>query len=368
MKVGIMTYHHSKRSYGACLQAFALANVCKKYVSQVELVNYQNDYEKKAYKRGSGSLLTEAKRLVNFLARVIVYSAWYSPYNNISFLDSFYGCVSKDMYHNIDDLKNLHYDALITGSDQVWNPEITGGIDEAFFLNFSDARKRISYAASMGSYSLDQNEKNQYKKLLSNFTSISVREDFAKKQLQELTEKDIKVVLDPTLLLDHSEWKERIPDLCEVNKPEKYILTFFVTHGFTSYSSSVKKYSEELSLPIWNIQAHRRKYNGVDRVVQTPTIGEFLQLIQNASLIITNSFHGTAFSIIFHKDFVSLVNADNPTRVKNLLDILNLSERINVPVESLEDCINYDEVDTILDPLRKESETWLKDWLLQSEA
>ena len=112
---------------------------------------------------------------------------------------------------------------------------------------------------------------------------------------------------------------------------------------------------------MWNVQSHSRKVSGVDRVIQAPTVGEFLRLIKNADLIITNSFHGVAFSINFNKAFVPLLNAKNPARVQNLLQKLELSELIGVSPDKALDFIQYEAVNKRLEMLREESVKWFED-------
>ena len=363
MKIGIITYHHARKSYGACLQALALSRVCARYAS-TEIINFENPYEQREIKDIGVSLITKIRRRAVYLVKAFIYQSRKNPYSNISKLDSLYGCVSQRIFHSADEMNSIGYDVLITGSDQVWNPEITGGVEKAFLLDFGQASRRISYAASMGSHHLTEFEKDVYRNCLSRFSAISVREEFAKKELQGLTEKDIFVAADPTMLLNVNEWKSIFPELQETSSEGDYILTFFVTHGFSSYSEKVSSYADRLKLPIWNDQHHNKQYPHVDKIIQAPSISEFLSLIQNASLVITNSFHGTAFAIYFHKRFVSLVNKGNASRVENLLTRLNLVDRIDLPLSSVDKEIDYTEVDDVMEKIRCESKDWLKNAII----
>lgn len=359
MKIGIITYHHARKSYGACLQALALSKVCSRY-GHTEIINFENSFEQSDVKDNNVSIIVKAKRHGLFWARAILYNAAKNPYKDIRKLDKIYGCVSDKLFYSAEEMNEVKYDILITGSDQVWNPEITGGIEKAFLLDFGNPEKRISYAASMGSHHLSDFEKEIYKKCLSQFYEISVREEFAKKELQSLTDKDIFIAADPTMLLNVDEWKKIFPELQGKATKGSYILTFFVTHGITNYKEKVCSYAEKLDLPVWNVQHHNKKYPYVDRIIQAPSIPEFLSLIQNASLIITNSFHGTAFAIYFHKRFISLVNRGNASRVENLLKRLNLVDRIDLPLSAIEKEINYMEVDENMKKIKDESLTWLE--------
>ncbi|MCH1982935.1 polysaccharide pyruvyl transferase family protein [Ruminococcus sp. OA3] len=365
MKIGIATIHHAKFSYGACLQAVAMVKLCQNFSDRVEIINYENIYEQTELKTKNVSFIKKIKQCANFYARMYLYDMRKNPYRDSSKLDSLYGCVTKK-YHSVFELKDLQYDVLVCGSDQIWNPEIMGEIDPFFLLDFGKAKRRISYAASMGSYEINDREKILLSSYLKNFTAISVREEHAKRQLQSLTDKKIQVVSDPTLLLNRGDWEACFPDELSYKKKDsqKYILCFFVWSGISLYMEEVKKYAKELNLPIWNIQSHSKRTNGVDQVIQAPTVGEFLSLLDNAELIITNSFHGVAFSLNLNKKFIPILNMKNPERVKNLLDNLGLEQLINVEPKEVMNMIDYDQVNFRMQQLRDKSFQWLKNAII----
>ena len=148
----------------------------------------------------------------------------------------------------------MSYDILIAGSDQIWNPLITGGLDSVFLLQFGNASKRISVASSLGSNKPTEEEENIFRKAFEDFSSISVREQYAKNCLQSLTNKNIKVLMDPTFLFNKNEWinllgkKSKLFDL-----KEKYILTYFISGKKSSYQDRVLEYSKKLNCPVWSI-------------------------------------------------------------------------------------------------------------------
>lgn len=364
MKIGIITFHHATYSYGAMLQALATCLVCKNYTSDVELINYENQYEQRGVKAKGATWHVRLQRLINYWMRMYIYSGRKNPFLHSSNIDKVYERVSPQ-YHDLAQMSDLEYDVLITGSDQVWNPQITGYIDPAFFLNFGKADKRISYAPSMGTYAIPEQEMETFRRLLSHYDAISVREQFAKEQLQPLCQQEIKVVIDPTLLLTKEQWLQHfnIIDRPDSNT-EPYILTFFVGAGLDSYWDEVEAYKDYYQLPIWNIQAHKRKSKHTDRVVFVPSVKEFLQLINGAAVIITNSFHGTAFSINFGKEFIPILARKNPARVQNLLNKVGLEDRIKVPTSKLSNPINYQQVWERLNDLREDSLTWLDNKIL----
>ena len=366
MKIGIATIHHAKYSYGAYLQAIAMLKLCQRFSDDVEIINYENPYEQMEVKAKNASFAQKLKQYLNYWARLYLYDMRKNPYRDSAKLDQLYGCVTKK-YSRLSELNELEYDVLVCGSDQIWNPQIMGQIDPFFMLGFGKAHKRISYAASMGSYIPTDAEKEEMKRYLEKFTSVSVREEHAKEQLQPLTGHPIQVVADPTLLLNRSQWETCFPQELSGKKPprERYILCFFVWKGISTYMDDVKKYAQETGLPVWNVQAHSKRTAGVDRVIQAPTVGEFLRLLDNAELIITNSFHGVAFSLNLNKDFVPILNAKNPARVKNLLHTLELEHLIGIAPDRAIGRIDYPAVNQKLDEVREASFQWFKKAMLE---
>lgn len=359
MKIGIVTIQHAKYSYGAILQALATNIICQRYSDEVDIINYENYYEQKGIKSIGSGIINRIKRSLNYYCRMYIYGGYKNPYIDSRNIDAIYPSITARCYTSIQEMNNLDYDILITGSDQVWNPVITGGLDPVYFLNFANPRKKISYASSMGSYILKDAEKTTVRNYLSSYYGVSVRENFAKDQLSVLYDKEIKVVLDPTLLLDKNQWLDYFK-IKPQNKVEKYILTFFVTSGIDSYWSDIEQYADYYKLPIWNIQSHNHKSSHVDKVISTPKVDDFLALIENAEVIITNSFHGTAFAINFNKEFVPVLARKNPQRVVNLLEELGLSNRINISEVELNHPIDYDSVNKRLEELRSDSINWLE--------
>lgn len=358
MNIGIITFHHARYSYGAILQTLATCLVCKQFSSEVELINYENDYEQKGIKNQRSSFTDKIRKAMNYMIRMYIFSGRKNPFLHKKNIDKIYESLSP-FYRDLEQMNNLKYDVLITGSDQVWNPQITGGLDPAFFLRFGIAQKRISYASSMGTYRIPINEQESFTNLLKGYDAISVREKFAKEQLQPLCEQEIKIVLDPTLLLTKESWLQYF-GIKENKERSSYILTFFVGAGLENYWEEVYPYVESYCLPVWNIQSHKHKSKHTDKVLFVPSVKEFLQYINDATVVITNSFHGTAFSINFGKEFIPILAKANPARVQNLLNEVNLSDRINMPVSKLKSKIDYQAVWKCLDEKREDSISWLK--------
>lgn len=359
-KIGIITFHKSK-SYGAVLQAYATLQVIKKMGYDAEFVDYTNYYEqnrKKILKKGINGLYSFLKcRVKEIMFRDKYWEE--KAFGNI--LDIYdYSC-SKIKSSNIQDFKKIKYDTIIVGSDQVWNPNITNGIDETYLLNFGVTLNRISYASSMGSYKLNESEKEIYIKNLQKFSFISVRELYSKNELQDLTDKNIKIVIDPTMLLTTNDWNTLINKFVSNSKEiqQKYILSFFVGGTTDTYQEYIDYVKKELGLPAWNIHINLHQRFGIDKTLAGVTVPEFINYIKNASFIITDSFHGTVFSLLFKKNFLPLNNVLNPVRVKELLNKFGISDRLN-NLKKINNEINYKKVNDILEKNREDSFSWLR--------
>lgn len=236
-----------------------------------------------------------------------------------------------DIEYNLDDKRylNNHYQAFVTGSDQIWSPLETI-FSKHYYLDFVDEHNsKISYAPSMGQSVCSEEIKAIIKPLLKDFEYISVRENQGKQILSELTDKEIKVVLDPTLLLSKDDWSEIVPNKIIKNK---YFFTYFVGNN-AWYSDYLEKNENIKKMKIFSLDNDFNLYLNGKVFKKNISPEEFLSLIKYAEYVVTDSFHGTIFSIIFEKDFVCLKrfedNAKNNqnSRLYNLLKIVDLEER-----------------------------------------
>ena len=338
-KVGVITFHDSI-NYGALLQTYALQRVIGELGYVAEVINYHNTNENNNHLNKLRSFTWH-----NFLRPI--FGGNLRRRRSNQFRIKYYR-LSKQYNSRIDIVTSPPiYDAYITGSDQVWNPNITGG-DASYFLDFAPKKAiKISYAASFGIEYIPQDYIDEFTILLNNLDSISVREINAKKIINSLPiTKQIKVVLDPTLLIDSNKWEELIAeDKDEVN--EKYILCYYmpgnkeICNGIKSIAS---KLSKETGLEVINIgkkEYSKLKFWERNYIEEGPL--EFLRLFKNAEYVVTNSFHGTAFSIIFNKQFYIpiKVNSDETkrlnSRIISLLSLLDLKTQL----------IPYNDVDKV---------------------
>ena len=355
-KIGIVTFFKAN-NYGVCLQAIATSEFLKNKGYDVDIINYINPYEHRIFKWSYRENDKITGYITSFLKNILLgkkryYNKGFKNVNN-------YYHLTEPCATNIEQLQDMEYDILIAGSDQIWNPLITGGLDQVFLLQFGNAAKRISVASSLGSNKPTEEEQMIFRQAFEKFSYISVREQYAKNCLQCLTNKNIKVLMDPTFLFNKNEWinllgkKSKLFDL-----KEKYILTYFISGKKSSYQDRVLEYSKKLNCPVWSIQFSNYTWKVTEKKILGASIEDFIALFMNAQLILTDSFHGTAFSINLNRNFVPFKHSENPLRIINLLQNLGISERLDMPAEEYKD-VDYKEVNKKLELLREDSKEWL---------
>ena len=345
MKVGIITFQRAY-NYGAVLQAYALCQKINSLGFSCEVIDYHCEKFERDYKKISifkaGSIREFISAIVNGKTRNKKRAKF------IDFVEREISLSPQKYYcENIIDSNN-EYDVFITGSDQVWNLNLTDE-DWNFFLAFVRLeKKKISYAASIVAIDNDKEIENKIKNCLDSFSRITLRENSGVKYLLSLGYNSTKLVLDPTLLLTKEEWTELGKKYSMgMLLPKDYLLAYFVS---------------PTNLPIVLINYTHRK---VDAVINLTTVspGQFVRLFMNATMVITNSFHGTAFSINLNKDFLYVLNIEKPEkneRINTLVNLLELSER-DFRFADINNEIDWTKVNKKLNKLRSESINILRD-------
>lgn len=319
MKIGILTFH-SSNNFGALLQAYALKEAVKRMGKDVEVLNYRQPYlvnQRKIVVIDTKSVLALLKSIlftISHLPKRIVnikFARFRKKHLNLS----------KTIFNHATKIKG--YDTYIAGSDQVWNTRITKG-DLAYFLPFCSAQQgKIAYAASIGEDTVTDEHRAILKSNINNFNHISVREESAVEVLQEFTDKKIWHVLDPVLLLDHKAWSQLARSRTE---KEKYLLIYRVFEDEEVYKVA-RIVAKKLNMQVRYINNYREdKYDFISERRVGPR--EFIGLFQHAAFVVTNSFHGTAFSIVFNKDFITVPPKGRRGRIDSLLQLLNLEHRL----------------------------------------
>lgn len=325
MKTAMITFHNSY-NYGSVLQAYALQNVIMELVGNCEIINFQTERQTDLY-----SIFTKRKGIKYIfknLARAVHYKALKKKNN------SFYNFIIKHLnttekvFYTLEDIEkaNLDYDAYICGSDQIWNP-VPADFDWAYYLPFVKNKKKISYATSFGQLGLIASDdiKKRISEYVSDFDFISVREKKSSNIIKELTGREHSIVLDPTFLLEKEQWNKLITN--EVPYPNKYIL-FYTLFADKDIIKIISYISKQLKLPIitTNFSNQYDVFSLFKKKYGTGPV-EFISLVKNAELIVTTSYHGTAFSIIYNKPFFA-IRGDKDARIASVLDMLNLKDRI----------------------------------------
>ena len=368
--IGIITYHHYY-NYGTMLQALALQEKVEQLGYQAELIDFKQDNSLSRYEM----LKLRIKRMPVYIKERKKYRALADSREKIKekneLFEQFYKTylhVGKKKYTTTQQLMENPpvYDGYVVGSDQTWNPFVANS-PEAFFLPFVENKsKKGSYGPSLAVKSLSDEKEKEYRKKLSNFSFLSCREQDGAQLLSRITQKEVKCVLDPTLLLSAKEWGK----YCEFEIPkEPYILVYFLGEK-SEHRRAVEKIQKLtnwkiISLPAAYLEMENNDYK---KVWGGPK--EFLSLIRGAALICTDSFHGTVFALLFEKPFfvferVSQKGYGNMnSRINTLMKTFDLqdhivSNKMDFSFTKME--WNYSSVREILNEKRAEAKEYLID-------
>lgn len=371
-KIGIVTFHASDNC-GSVLQTFALQNVLKnKFNTDSEVIDFSNDGQKSMYR---------PFWKVTGVKSIIKNALWATVYSDIkrqilayeSFRDK-YLKLSSDSFSNCGELVCLNdqYDKFITGSDQVWNIKCLDA-DDAYYLSFADDDKKYAYAVSFGANNpFIGDEGEHYSNLVKRFKKISVRENNARKWIKDVLKKDIQICLDPTLLLDEKQWAEYIDIGDEPIINEKFIFyyCFSISEHIARFLHQVSK---KYNMPVYFLEpkewALRCCWKNNIKLVGKYGPEVFLNLMKNAEIVFTTSFHGTVFSAIFHKKFWYIDSGYNDPekddRAISILNQLGLYDRYKTTdfllSADLDATVDYKETDRRLEELKEESFAYLKE-------
>lgn len=352
MKIGILTFH-SAVNYGAVLQAYGLQEYLKSLGHDVYLIDYRPLYLSDPYnvfmwnwdKKLSAirNILLLIRNLVVLPIRVL------RRYRFKRFVRRFLSISPHLILYD----KNSDFDAFIFGSDQIWNPNITRGLDRIFFGCFPAARNKrlVSYAASAGSIGNIEFVGKDFLSLLSTYTDIGVRERTIANYIHQHSSLLCRVTLDPVLLAGRAVF-DSIALRQSVHRPYLLVFRLLWSTGTTIVDEIAKEIAKKRNLKIVELVSLESIRNL--RSIASASPERFLSLFRYADYIITTSYHGTVFSILFEKDF-NVVALDNSIeRMKCLLSNGDLDDRI-IYGESdniVSNRVDYDKVNTNLQDLR----------------
>ena len=317
MSIGILTYHTSD-NYGSVLQAYALQKHINKY-TDCEVIDYRKNEVIKLYKIFKP--LTCRYNILSNIYSMFFLSALLSRKRSYEDFRLTEINLSSKCYTSKDSLEyDINaYNALISGSDQVWNFDIVD-FDTSYMLDFPKYRgKRFAYAASMGPKAKDASDFKKYRELIDKFDVVTVREKTALETVAKTTSKAASLVIDPVFLLDKSEW-ESLGHKSKIDTSDDYIFCYFpggVSKSMEAFSKKLaKQYNSKriLVMPEW------KNFFRSGKKLYDCSPWDFVKLIKNAKCVCTTSFHGTAFSLILNTEFyVEMGAGANDSRIRDIL-------------------------------------------------
>lgn len=323
MKIGILTFHCA-HNYGAVLQAYALQEFLCLQGFDAYIIDYRPVFLERAYKlldiRGCYALGFKSFIKI-FFSKLLLLPASFKRRSSFNyFISTRLRLKSLDLTRSGND-----FDAFVLGSDQIWNPKLCKGLDAVYLGDFKAAygKRVLSYAASMGDVRLTEEDSDYIQKRLESFVAISVREHSLQQLLSPLIAKPIETVVDPTFLLETHHW-EAIAVKPKINS--RYVLVYQVV-----VKPETLRIARQIASQIGGIVVELKARLSLTR--QTPyqyaSPEQFLGFFKHASFVVTTSFHGTAFSLIFSRSFYTLrLNTGADTRSESLLNSVGLSNRM----------------------------------------
>lgn len=365
-KIGILTFHRAV-NYGAVFQTYALQRSFEKKGVVCEVIDYHNhvieDYYYSIWKKNA-SMKRKVKALLEYPLQNMRNQGF------IKFRECFLK-LSEKKYNRLDVKEsNTVYQSFVTGSDQVWNLQCTGK-DMSYYLDFVKDRRKYSYAASFGKADKTDQAYREAAKQIVDFSRVSVREQNGKDIIQSVLQKECRVDVDPVFLLEKEEW-EKLADTSMV-PDKKYLLLYTVDLNERVYNAA-KKMSQQFELPLYVITLRNKYIPSTQncRLIKKCSPEAFLGYILKADKIVTNSFHGTAFSILFNKEFFLVRNANkntalDNTRLDTLIGNFDLGNRI-VEGEIRDDRIDYTKTNQTIESMRGKALEYLNQICQGTEA
>ena len=324
MRIGIITMH-KVLNCGSALQAYALQRKLQQMGYDSEIIDYK--YEDKGGRKSLKASITAFIRNALFGFPESRMKRKFKAFHkhNLSLTKSY------DRESIVKDPPL--FDLYIAGSDQVWNPRFIGD-DVNFLLAFApDGARRISYASSIAAGSLDEGSKEIFSRQLSRFSAISVRERSGVEIIKELTGKDARVCCDPTLLLGREDW-DTLAASSKYRTGEKYILVYALSYMFDPFPQIygiVDKVQKTLGLKVIFLQGRAKDvFRPGSKLIKSAGPEDFAFLFKHAEFVITTSFHGAAFALIYDKPLIGVVDSGSTadSRIRSLLEEVSAEDSV----------------------------------------
>ncbi len=321
IKATIVTFH-CVANYGAMLQAVAMNKLFENYFNEVDVLDYRPKCITENYN------LFYTKRIKGFIASVL------NVPTNIIKKRRFKKFMEENMrltptFFQAEKI-SVDSDVLILGSDQIWNLDVTKGVDETYFGKLPyGGQYVIPYAASIGKDAINEKEVETYKILLNSVSNIGVRERKAQSMLRRIfPDKNIDVTIDPTLMVDVSVWNHLEK---KISLPDKYVLIFSL-NGYDKTYATAEEIAIKRGISVIEVLGRNIDFLDKRKHRKLATLGprEFLYAIHHADVVVTDSFHGTAFSIIYQRDLRVIPHKTRGARMIELLKAIHAENRLVV--------------------------------------
>lgn len=330
-KVGIITFHNSYNC-GSMLESYAMQESIQKYCNKnVEIIDFSNEGQRKLYgvwfENSSIKNIIKNILLLPNIKRIKNNNLKYKKFKEDNFI------LSSKEYCKLEELDDKYYEIVVSGSDQIWNITIDDA-DEAYFLPWVKKAKKVAYAPSFGAKNIlvYSDTPKKYINYLKGYDALSIRENNGKKWIKEMINKDVPVLIDPTLLLSAKEYEKIMAK--DIEEKSKYIFLYCPNFNVT-ICKFVKKIAKKYNLKVitWSCKSYSikliRRFGFCLAKYENPS--SYLYYIKNAELVLTTSFHGTIFSTIFKKKFITIKNGDmygDDDRVITLLSQIKMLDRL----------------------------------------
>lgn len=357
MKISVITLH-AVVNYGSALQTYATQKIFERMGLQTQIIDYRREAilqrSVSQILRSGGSLGAKLKGLLlkpSYDRGRKVFDAFLAEKLNLT----------ERRYTYDEDFERwpLTSDIFCTGSDQVWNSGWHDGVPRPFYLSFVKEGRKISFAASFGTDRLPEAEKPTVRELLGSYDAISVREADGLKILQDLGFSDAVHVLDPTLAVDTETWLA-ISQRRVVR--EKYILIYQLCNN-SEFDRYAVRLAKKKGLKLIRLCIRYDQLRKPGHGIVLPPVEDFVSLVRHAEYVLTDSFHCTAFSIMLHKQFVSFYPNRYASRLKSILELTGLRDRLlddYTDIDAVDRTVSYDGIDAVLAAERKKTMDYLR--------
>lgn len=363
MDVKVIT-RHMPSNYGSLLQTLATQKVIERFGHTCSIIDYERPDER-GYQAVKTALNQKEGWRSNPLKKAI-YIALRYPTEALA--ERKFDKMRKELLHltplcqSTEDLSRLKADVFMTGSDQVWGPMMNGQYDKAYFLDFVREGQRVSYAGSFGKTEFTHETIEAYRKMLSRYDALTVREDAALDMLKEWGLPCKGQVLDPTLLLTADEWLQMVGEGKAPCKGQ-YILVYQI-HNDPALNAFAKQLAARQGLPLVRVSVSLHQISRGGHLCYLPDLRGFIACIKHCRWMVTDSFHGTAFAINMNKQFVEVLPKNKTgSRNQSILRLTGLTHRIVSDVSDIQVVdtdIDYEKVNQNITKERAKSLALLK--------